>query len=157
MIMINNRGESWGAAVAATAAARRQFLVEFRPCFGPPSFNSHTWCLDSIVRPAWVELTRMVGRRVMGGGKGSSQWGVPASGGFPSRPRALPWTSWLSKCSGRCGRWKVNFEKIKSEKSNHMAVIVTSRGLPIWPPRCPAAAVDNSVGRKWSWKCEDAC
>ena len=35
MIMINNGAESWGAAVAARAAAGRRFLVGFRPCFGP--------------------------------------------------------------------------------------------------------------------------
>ena len=53
----------------------------------------------------------MEGRIVLGGGKGSSQWGVSASGGFSSGSRALDYHQLASKVQWPI--WEVNVEKIK--------------------------------------------
>ena len=92
-----------------------------------------------------------------GGREGEFPVGVQPPEAFPLTPGLLASTSWLPKCIGRCGRWEVGFEEIKSEKSKHI-VLTSGDPLPLfWPPGCQAGAVDTSVGRKRRWKCEDTC
>ena len=106
---------------------------------------------------------------VLGGGKGSSQWGVSASRGFSSGGRALHYHQLASKVQWPI--WEVNVEKIKSEKLKFIVVVlkevnvekITSEkskyiccGFHLSrPPGCPTGPVDTSVEQKWWCKCEN--